>query len=76
MRDLPLVFPQLHGVYQTWTPIAEALLRVIVGLALVPHGLRNTFNFFPTTGQPLRSIRRWPTTWTRKAIARACCGRR
>jgi putative oxidoreductase len=32
-------------------------LRVWVGLALVPHGLRNTFNFFPTTGQPLRSIR-------------------
>lgn len=56
MRDLPLVFPQLQGVYQTWTPIAEALLRVVVGLALVPHGLRNTFNFFPATGQPLRSI--------------------
>ena len=31
-------------------------MRVIVGLALVPHGLRNTFNFFPTTGQPMRSI--------------------
>lgn len=57
MRDLPLVFPQLQGVYQTWAPIAEALLRVVVGLALVPHGLRNTFNFFPMSGQPLRSIR-------------------
>jgi putative oxidoreductase len=25
-------------------------LRVAVGLALVPHGLRNTFGFFPNTG--------------------------
>jgi len=31
-------------------PIAYALLRVAVGLALVPHGLRNTFGFFPNTG--------------------------
>ena len=29
---------------------AEALLRAAVGLALVPHGLRNTFGFFPNTG--------------------------
>ena len=55
--SIPLVFPQLEGVYQTCGPIAEALLRVWVGLALVPHGLRNTFNFFPNTGQPLRSVR-------------------
>ena len=31
-------------------PFAYALLRVVVGLALVPHGLRNTFGFFPNTG--------------------------
>jgi putative oxidoreductase len=31
-------------------PFADALLRVAVGLALVPHGLRNTFGFFPNTG--------------------------
>jgi putative oxidoreductase len=37
-------------------PFTEALLRVAVGLALVPHGLRMAFGFFPTTGQPLRSI--------------------
>ena len=30
--------------------MAYALLRVAVGLALVPHGLRNTFGFFPNTG--------------------------
>jgi putative oxidoreductase len=31
-------------------PFADALLRAAVGLALVPHGLRNTFGFFPNTG--------------------------
>jgi putative oxidoreductase len=38
--------PLLH----TLAPFAFALLRVAVGLALVPHGLRNTFGFFPNTG--------------------------
>jgi len=37
-------------VLQTLTPFADAPLRVAVGLALVPHGLRNTFGFFPNTG--------------------------
>jgi putative oxidoreductase len=40
----------LDDLYQTLTPWAEALLRVAVGLALVPHGLRNTFGMFPKTG--------------------------
>jgi len=40
----------LEPLYQTLAPFAEALLRVAVGLALVPHGLRNTFGFFPNTG--------------------------
>jgi len=31
-------------------PVIEALLRVMVGAALVPHGLRITFGFFPGTG--------------------------
>src|SRR3954465_5489362 len=46
----PLIFPALGPIYQTLAPWAEALLRVAVGLALVPHGLRNTFGMFPTTG--------------------------
>jgi putative oxidoreductase len=41
---------------ESYAPLTEALLRVAVGLALVPHGLRMTFGFFPTTGQPLRNI--------------------
>ena len=40
----------MTSLYQTLSPFADALLRVTVGLALVPHGLRNTFGFFPNTG--------------------------
>ena len=46
----------LTVLYQTLAPLTEALLRIAVGLAMVPHGLRMTFGFFPTTGQPLRNI--------------------
>ena len=35
---------------QTLSPYAYALLRIAVGLALVPHGLRNTFGLFPNSG--------------------------
>jgi len=51
-----LIFPQLGGLYEAFGPLAEALLRAAVGLALVPHGLRMTFGFFPNTGQPLQNI--------------------
>jgi putative oxidoreductase len=54
--SIPLVFPQLGGLYQALAPWAEALLRAAVGLALVPHGLRMAFGFFPNTGQPLQNI--------------------
>jgi putative oxidoreductase len=40
----------LAPLLQTLAPFAYALLRIAVGLALVPHGLRNTFGFFPNTG--------------------------
>src|SRR3954451_19635166 len=45
-----LIFPSLGPLYQTLAPWAEALLRAACGLALVPHGLRNTFGLFPMTG--------------------------
>lgn len=41
---------------QTLAPFAYALLRAAVGLALVPHGLRNTFGFFANTGMRTLSI--------------------
>jgi putative oxidoreductase len=46
----PLLVPALAPLYQAAAPWVEALLRAWVGLALVPHGLRNTFGMFPTTG--------------------------
>jgi putative oxidoreductase len=45
-----VIFPALTGVYQTLAPWTELLLRLSVGLAMVPHGLRNTFGFWPSTG--------------------------
>lgn len=51
MADLtPLFLPQLAPVYHALLPWAEALLRAVVGLTLVPHGLRSTFGMFPSTG--------------------------
>ncbi len=44
------MIPHLTHLYQAVSPYAYTLLRVWVGLALVPHGLRNTFGFFPNTG--------------------------
>jgi putative oxidoreductase len=52
----PLIFPALGSLYETLAPWAEALLRAAVGLALVPHGLRNTFGMFPTTGVRSHSV--------------------
>ena len=40
----------MTALLQTLAPFADALLRIAVGLALVPHGLRNTFGFFANTG--------------------------
>jgi putative oxidoreductase len=48
--ETPLLFPALGSLYQSLTPWVEALLRAFVGLALVPHGLRNTFGMWPGTG--------------------------
>ena len=51
-----LIIPELSGIYRTLAPWTEALLRVAVGLALVPHGLRMTFGFFPDTGLKVRNV--------------------
>jgi putative oxidoreductase len=54
--ETPLFFPALGSLYQLLGPWAEALLRAFVGLALVPHGLRNTFGMWPSTGVRSRNI--------------------
>jgi putative oxidoreductase len=53
----PLFLPQLDPLYRALAPWAEALLRAGVGLALVPHGLRNTFGMFANTGVRAHSIK-------------------
>ncbi len=50
------VLPELHTLYQAAGPWAEALLRLVTGLVLVPHGLR-VLGFFPDTGLPINSLK-------------------
>jgi putative oxidoreductase len=47
---------QLASLWHMIAPVADTLLRVAVGLALVPHGLRNTFGLFPKTGVRALSV--------------------
>lgn len=49
--------PALASLLQTLAPLSYALLRAAVGLALVPHGLRNTFGFFPNSGMRALDLR-------------------
>ncbi len=49
-QSTPLVSPALGVVYEALAPWAEAMLRAVVGLSLVPHGLRSAFGMFPNTG--------------------------
>ena len=53
----PLIAPGLANAYAALAPVAEALLRVIVGFALVPHGLRMTFGWFADTGLKVNSLK-------------------
>ena len=52
----PLILPQLGPLYQSLEPFAETLIRVVVGLALVPHGLRFMFGMFPNSGSRALSL--------------------
>ena len=52
----PLIIPELGSLYRALALWTEALLRVAVGLALVPHGLRMTFGLFPNTGLKVRNV--------------------
>jgi putative oxidoreductase len=51
-----LFFPAMAGLYSALAPVVEALLRVIVGLALVPHGLRMSFGWFAGTGLKVKNL--------------------
>jgi len=58
MESTPLILPQLGPVYHAVAPIAATLTRVVVGLALVPHGLRFCFGWFPNSGSQILSFGR------------------
>ncbi|MFY9838094.1 MAG: DoxX family protein [Xanthobacteraceae bacterium] len=51
-----LIFPQVGPIYQALFPWAEMSLRVVVGLTLVPHGLRTAFGLFPSTGSQSHNL--------------------
>jgi putative oxidoreductase len=53
----PLIIPGLAGLYAALAPVAEVLLRVVVGLALVPHGLRVTFGCFAGSGLGVTNLK-------------------
>ena len=52
----PLLWPELGEVYRMLMPWGWAVLRALVGLALVPHGLRLFYGFFKGTGSKLSSF--------------------
>lgn len=52
----PLFLPQLGPIYATLWPFVMALVRAIVGLALVPHALRFCFGMFPQSGSRILSL--------------------
>ncbi len=47
---------QFASLFESLAPLADTLLRVAVGLMLVPHGLRNTFGLFPNSGARALSL--------------------
>ena len=47
---------QLAQFASSLAPIADAALRVTVGLLLIPHGLRFAFGMFADTGNPNQTI--------------------
>ena len=55
-ESVSLIIPQLAGLYAAAAPVAEALLRAVVGLSLVPHGLRMSMGFFPNSGGPVSNV--------------------
>ena len=68
--------PRAGPIYQCLAPWTEAALRAVVGLWLVPHGLRNTFGFFPTTGVRANNLAALAAQLDRDGYRPGSCGRR
>ena len=56
MTDTSLLVPALGAVYSALGPWVEALLRFLVGMAMVPHGLRMCLGYFRGTGIAIASV--------------------
>ena len=56
MSQTPLLVPALGAVYAALAPWVEALLRVMVGLWIVPHGMRMCLGYFKGTGIAISSV--------------------
>jgi putative oxidoreductase len=52
MNQTSLILPALGAIYAALAPWVEALLRFVVGMAMVPHGLRMCLGYFKNTGGP------------------------
>jgi len=52
----PLLWPELGESYRTLMPWGWTILRALVGLALLPHGLRLFYGFFKGTGSKLANF--------------------
>jgi putative oxidoreductase len=66
MTDTPLITPSLGALYQTLAPWVEALLRFVVGMAIVPHGMRMCLGYFKGTGGPISSVQQVVAMYDRK----------
>jgi putative oxidoreductase len=56
MNQTPLIVPALAPIYAALAPWVEALLRFVVGMAMVPHGLRMCLGYFKGTGIAVSSV--------------------
>ena len=45
-EKLPLYFPSLGGIYDKFKPCMYPLLRIMMGLFYVPHGMQKLFGMF------------------------------
>jgi putative oxidoreductase len=66
MSNTPLILPALGPIYQTLGPWVEALLRFMVGMAMVPHGMRMCLGYFKGTGIPVSNVQMVADLFNRK----------
>ncbi len=64
--ETPLVIPALGAFYAAALPWAEALLRFMLGMAFLPHGMRMCLGYFKGTGIPVSSTRQVAELFDRK----------